>query len=327
MYSHHDGFVEECCYDTHHLMKVREEIEKNFNPYFDKFIETDGGSLLSGAEFEKLKKRFKVCDTKSGKENHKSNFKTLLVEAYEYFEKDRQKYIDIFDEESLEEAEDDSAAFKYKTLKNDCPIIHSTLFNKRAKDLDKYRYEFSIAAPDNLLSVVSNLSRFAREYMEEFYNEENYDEPIYYYDDLELGDIDTEDYTVYGVIGGGIKSHMLYKVYPSAFPNRSRNALWALWYLSGKKTFGCEMDSEFLMIDVAKSITQQNYFYPYELFSFYAFHIYALLKEKAEELGVYIDPRYRYVAVNRFLDFIAKEHDDEISFLKSQIKDGGFGYA
>ena len=190
-----------------------------------------------------------------------------------------------------------------------------------------YRYEFSIAAPDNLLSVVSNLSRFAKEYMEEFYNEENYDEPIYYYDDLELGDIDTEDYTAYGVIGGGIKSHMLYKVQPSAFPNRSRNALWALWYLSGKKTFGCEMDSEFLMIDVDKSITQQNYFYPYELFSYYAFHIYALLKEKAEELGVYIDPGYRYVAVDRFLDFIAKEHDDEISFLKSQIKDGGFGYA
>lgn len=327
MYSHQDGFVEECCYDTHHLMKVREEIEKNFNTYFDKFIETDGGSLLSGAEFEELKKRFKVYDTKSGKENHKSNFKTLLVEAYEDFEKDRQKYIDIFDEESLEEAEDDPAAFKSKTLKNDCPIIHSTLFNKRAKDLDKYRYEFSIAAPDNLLSVVSNLSRFAKEYMEEFYNEENYDEPIYYYDDLELGDIDTEDYTAYGVIGGGIKSHMLYKVQPSAFPNRSRNALWALWYLSGKKTFGCEMDSEFLMIDVDKSITQQNYFYPYELFSYYAFHIYALLKEKAEELGVYIDPGYRYVAVDRFLDFIAKEHDDEISFLKSQIKDGGFGYA
>lgn len=87
------------------------------------------------------------------------------------------------------------------------------------------------------------------------------------------------------------------------------------------------MDSEFLMIDVGKSITQQNYFYPYELFAFYAFEIYKMLRDKATELNTYIDPEYRYVIVDEFLSFVADKHDSEISFLKAQIRDGGLGFA
>ena len=120
---------------------------------------------------------------------------------------------------------------------------------------------------------------------------------------------------------------MLYKVYPAIFPNRSRDAIWALWYLTDKKTFDCKQDSEFLMIDINKFITQQNYFYPYELFAYYAHQIFQMLKEKAESIDVYFDPAYRYVIVDAFLGFVAKKHDDEISILKQQIRDGGFGFA
>ena len=81
------------------------------------------------------------------------------------------------------------------------------------------------------------------------------------------------------------------------------------------------------MIVVGKSITQQNYFYPYELFAFYAFEIYKMLRDKATELNTYIDPEYRYVIVDEFLSFVADKHDGEISFLKAQIRDGGLGFA
>ena len=50
------------------------------------------------------------------------------------------------------------------------------------------------------------------------------------------------------------------------------------------------------------------------------------MKDKAESMGAYIDPGYRYVIVDAFLDFVARQHQDETSFLKSQIRDGGFGY-
>ena len=114
---------------------------------------------------------------------------------------------------------------------------------------------------------------------------------------------------------------MLYKVNPMMFPYRSRNALWALWFLTDKNPFGCKMDSEFLMIDTKNFTMQQNYYYPYELFAFYAFEIYKMLRDKADEMKAYIDPNYRYVIVESFLNYVAGEHGAEIDFYLSQNKD------
>jgi hypothetical protein len=86
------------------------------------------------------------------------------------------------------------------------------------------------------------------------------------------------------------------------------------------------MDSEFLMIDVKESTTQQNYFYPYELFAFYAHQIFQLLKAEAEDLDVYLDPEYRYVIVDSFLSFVADSHESEINLLTSQIRESDYGY-
>jgi len=103
-------------------------------------------------------------------------------------------------------------------------------------------------------------------------------------------------------------------------------AIWALWYLTNKEIIDCKMDSEFLMIDTKESITQQNYFYPYELFAFYAHQIFQLLRREAESLEVIIDPEYRYVIVDSFLTYIAESHISEIDLLMSQIKDSDNGY-
>ena len=81
------------------------------------------------------------------------------------------------------------------------------------------------------------------------------------------------------------------------------------------------------MIDTKINITQQNYFYPYELFHYYAFEIYKMLRDKAVDMGADIDRNYRYVIVDSFLEYVADVHDEEISFLKSQIRDGGMGFS
>lgn len=328
MYAHQEErSVEEVCYKINHIDKVIESINNTFKKYFDKFIMLEAGRIASEEEIKRLAERFGVENVKEKKKiDISQKFKNLLAESIEDFEKDRKKYEAIFDEESLEEYEDDPQYFKSTVLKNECPIIHSTLHNKRAKELDKYRYEFSIAKSQELLSVVSNLYNFADQYINNYYDENLYDN-IVKYEDLRISLLDTDDYTVYGVIGGGIKSHMLYKVYPATFPNRSRDAIWAFWYLTDKKKFDCKQDSEFLMIDIDKSITQQNYFYPYELFVFYAHHIFKLINQEARENGVYIDLNYRYVIVDAFLSFVANEHKEEIDFLRQQIREGVYGNA
>ena len=328
MYTNQDEReVESICYEQDHTEKVLTLIRKNFDHYFRKFVEEEAGLSISKECVDKIGTNLgiKIIQKNKSKDMTKK-LKSIIKEAVEDFEKDREKYECILNEEVLEEYEEDSATFKSVALKNECPIIHATYYNKSAKELDKYRYQFDISNSDDLLTVVTNLYYFAENYKNEFYDINNYD-GINRYCDLRISDLDTDDYTVYGVIGGGIKSHMLYKLYPGLFPNRSRDAIWSLWYLTEKNVIDCEMDSEFLMIDINKYITQQNYYYPYELFTFYAHQIYQMLKKKAEELNVGFDDEYRYVYVDSFVKFITKEHQDEISILKSQIKDGGNSYA
>ena len=327
MYTRMDNSgVEDICYEQGHVETVLYAIKQNFDQYFMRFIDTTAGKGISIEAVQGLQKKLGIEVQKKKKNSDLAeNYKTIIREAIDDFERDQVDYRRIFRQEWLEDLDEDADVFKSKTLRNECPIIRKTLANRRAKELDKYRASFSQADADWLLRIVYNLCVFGDEY------QRNYDPDTYEdaetYQDLDLGLLDTDDYTAYGVIGGGIKTHMLYKVHPSLFPNRSRSAIWALWYLTNKKTFGCHTGSEFLMIDPRKSITQQNYFYPYQLFAFYAFQIYKMLRDKATEYDAYIDPDYRYVIVDAFLEFIAMEHDDEIAFLKSQIRDGGMGYA
>lgn len=318
--------VEDICYEQKHIEKVLSAIKENFEQYFCRFLSSTGGRDISLDNVQELQKKFGMEIHQKKKTNDLSEkFKTIILESIEDFEQDREAYEDIFKQDLLEDLDEDADVFKSKILRNECPIIRKTLANKRAKELDKYRVNFSNADADWLLSVVYKLCVFGDDYQKK-YDPKTY-ENIQTYQDLKLELLDTEDYTAYGVIGGGIKTHMLYKVHPAVFPNRSRSAIWALWYLTNKKTFGCRTDSEFLMIDVSNSVTQQNYFYPYQLFAFYAFEIYKMLRDKATQLDVSIDTAYRYVIVDAFLEFIAMEHDSEISFMKSKIRDGDSGNA
>ena len=327
MYTRMDNSgVEDICYEQKHVEEVLAAIKANFDEHFMRFLESTGGDDVPLPYVQELQRNFGI-EIKTERKNVDltNSFKTIIREAIDDFEKDRESYQKIFRANWLEDLDEDADVFKSKILRNECPIIRKTLANKRAKELEKYRANFSRADADWLLHVVYNLCVFGDNY------QRNYDPNAYQraarYQDLGMGPLDTDEYTAYGVIGGGIKTHMLYKVHPALFPNRSRSAIWALWYLTDKKTFGCKTDSEFLMIDPGKNIVQQNYFYPYQLFAFYAFEIYKMLRDKATKYSAYIDPDYRYVIVDAFLEFIAMEHDDEITFLKSQIKDGGMGFA
>jgi len=318
--------VEKICYEQEHVDKVLEIIKNTFSKYFVEFLAYEGKAGLTEHDVQRIADSLGVDGKAKKKSKDKTqSYKNIIIQGLADFEKDRKKYLDIFDEDTLEEYQDDPSVFKSKTLKHECPIIKSTIYNKRAKVLDKYRRDFKLSDANELLSVVTNLFNFAENYIENEYDLNIYDS-IIGYADLSLSELDTKSCTVYGVIGGGIKSHMLYKNNPAVFPNRSRMAIWALWYLSDKKVIDCTMDSEFLMIDEKANTTQQNYFYPYELFAFYAHQIFQLLKSKAEELDVYLDPEYRYVIVDSFLSFVSDCHAADIELLTNQIKDSDYGF-
>jgi len=321
----HDRMVEDKCYKISHIEKVIAEIHRNFPKYFEDYLKSRE-SHISADRVDALRDLFIVDD--KGKRlvfDRKTAFLDLHKIAIAEFEKDRENYIELFDKELLEEYKDDPSLFKSVALKVETAIIRRTIQNKFAKQLDKYRAAFNMSNPSKLLEVVTKLSHFSENYMGSTYNKNSY-ENIVNYKDLGFTVLDTEEYTAYGVIGGGIKSTMLYKNYPEAFSCRSRMGVWALWYLVAKNTFNCEMDSEFLMIDPKKNITQQNYFYPYELFSFYALQIYLMLKAEADKLGIVLDVAYRFVYVEAFLNFVAIKHIDQINTFSKIYEEKSYGW-
>jgi hypothetical protein len=235
-----------------------------------------------------------------------------MQEGLEKFLHERPQYLTLLDRDYLEEFESDPHAFK-STLKKDCPIIRRCL-NSPAKVMDAYRSSFYQSKGDRMLQVAINLSEFATGVMPGFdaLGQLGADHPA----TLGVSDLDTEPYTAFGVIGGGIRSHFLYNLYPVAFPNRSQNSVWVYYFLTHQKDYGFEDGSEFLMINSDGSGTQQNFFYPYDLFTFYATRLYLLLRENCKKVGYELDETYRYVYLNTFLDFVAGLHSEDINALK-----------
>ena len=97
-------------------------------------VETEAGNLISSADFSQLQSSLGIkvtIDKKKAEKNKRENFINIIKKSIDEFEKNRQKYIDLMDPDLLEEEGEDLMAFKAKTLKNECPIIHNTLFTER----------------------------------------------------------------------------------------------------------------------------------------------------------------------------------------------------
>lgn len=308
--------IEEICYEQDHIDKVWEEIKQVIPTYFQQYIDTEGGHAIQDSEAEELAEKFGSTSKPKSKPKHSQKIlERLLKETITDFEKERQSYQDILELESLEEYKHDVNSFKNTVLKNQIPIIRKTLQNKQAKELDKFRAAFNLAQPGDLFKVTKNIVVLANKWRNDWYDSKEF-EKIDTYEDLDYSTFDEEDYVVYGVIGGGIKSTFIFKLFPEMYPSRSREAVWALYYLSSKKKFGCKEDSQFLMINADEGTTQQNYFYPYSLFAFYALRIFNKLKELYARHGISLPIEYRFAVVDSFLSFVARSNQDEINDLK-----------
>jgi hypothetical protein len=318
--------IEELCYEQEHIDKVWEEIKQSISIYFQQYIDTEGGHTIDENKVEKLAEKFGLsAKPKSKNKDTKKILERLLKEAVADFEKERQIYQGILNLEALEEYKYDVNSFKNTVLKNQIPIIRKTLQNKQAKELDKFRVAFNNAQPGHLFEVTSNIIKLANEWKKEWYDGKEF-EQIATCDDLNYFELDDENYTAFGVIGGGIKSTFIFKLFPEMFPSRSREAVWALYYLSNKKRFGCKEDSQFLMINTNEGTTQQNYFYPYGLFAFYALRVFNKLKELFALQGISLPIEHRFAVVDDFLSFVSRSHQDEINLLKQNSQNYHYDY-
>lgn len=240
--------------------------------------------------------------------------KRSLAERYDpvirSFDRESARYHELLDLDALEEYAYEPSAFR-GILATKCPVIQKAL-NADTEAMEPYQRAFWMTHGRDMLKVTREIAEFGSGYARRITHDQYQDaqSPM----DFGISELDTEQYTLPNVIGGGIRSHFLYNLYPHFFPYRSQSAIWALYFLTGRKDYGFVDSSEFLMVEATG--TQQNFFYPYDLFTYYALHLYRWLKTASENLRYFFFRKHRYVYVDAFLAFITSIHADEINTLR-----------
>jgi len=237
---------------------------------------------------------------------------SILKEAIEDYEGEQPRYKDYMSMSTLLEFDDNPNAFKRET-KTNCPIIRRCLMSNDDV-MKQYKISFNEVTGRQLLDGVKNIADFELEYMATFDDARH--EQAQSYTELNLEALNQPKYGCPGVVGYGVQSSLLYGQHSRAFAHRSQNAIWSLYFMTNKKDFGLEYDSEFLMVQPKYNTCDQNYFYPADLFGFYALKLYLLLKHACEDIGIRFYDRHRYIYLNAFTDYAASLHHKDIEVLK-----------
>ncbi len=298
-----------------HVAKVWAAIEAALPSYWDKFVESE---RKSDAMSELLAKHGKKAPpAKPGQ----TVIAPVFEKAIKEYEKEADRYRNFFDPAAMEEYRDDPNAFK-QGLSRDVPVIANTLRQRNA-ELKEWQMHFRAARANDLLAVFSNVLDFREEWSESHPPDEYAG-----YDALEAFELDPLDndeaMNMQNVIGMGIKSNVLYHLDPQRLPARGQRALYGLYFLSGRSPFGLPSDtSEFLMInDPAHTtddsiIMDQNYWYPYGLFSLYALRVFRWIDAHMSAGNVTLDRTHRYVYVQRFFEAVCAQHAEDLKTMRN----------
>ncbi|GAB4381664.1 MAG: hypothetical protein Kow00121_40740 [Elainellaceae cyanobacterium] len=301
----------ELIYRPEHIEKIEELIEKNFDIYFRKLLD----SAKENDSLEKLKSKWgKRFSQKSDAEI----IKTLFAQQIDEYEKEAESYRKMFKSERFEEYRYEENNFK-KYLIAGSPVIKNS-YHSRAEELSEWQKSFAKTSSVDLLDIFQNLIEFATDYSGSYEEDryENYSSA----DDFDFDEIEEENYGILGVVGMGIKAVTLYHLYPQIFPRRGKLDLFGMYFLTDKAFLRLPTKtSEFIMVNDKANGKEgiykvdQNYWYPYGLFAAYAMKLYRMIARRSEELGAPLDQRYRYVYVNTYLENICACHASDIQTL------------
>jgi hypothetical protein len=299
-----------------HVERVWATIEEALPSYWTRFIEgareTDAASKLATAL---------GGSTRSKPEASSSVLSRVYEKALSSYEKDSERYRHFFDAAAMEEYFDDPNAFK-QMLSKDVPVIANTLRNRRA-DLKEWQMAFRACSSKELLQVFGNVMDFTAQWLEEHPADAYaaFDTP----EAFELDPLDGDATMLKeGVVGMGIKSIILYHLDPQRLPARGRFGLYGLYFLSGKQHYGLpSKSSEFIMVnDLSPApdgsiIMDQNYWYPYGLFSLYSLRVYRWMATRAASEGFRLADAFRYVYTERFFEAVCAEHQADLHTMRA----------
>ena len=235
-----------------HVAQIRAAITKNLPHYFDSLVHPAEAPAPGTDLLARLGEKYKVTASNKATPAPKAKADASSFEkAIADHDKRAQQYRGVFEPEVLEEYRaDDPDTFK-TLLSRKCPVIR-IITNSKSTELKDWRIAYKRCPSEKLLTVFENLLAFASEYLDELGVEKKY-ATLKTAEALAVDDFDTDELSIPGVIGSGIKSLALYHLYPRVFPALGGRSVFALYFLTEKATFDLRSKtSEFLIVNDAK---------------------------------------------------------------------------
>lgn len=285
---------------------VKKLMEENFNPYWTRIfnvvddLETGNGIKIRKDNKEDLKKLQKVV---RGWEEEIDKYHQIIEDAFNlelFYHENEDKY-------DNQEFKDDIFAEKLWTVK-------SALKNANYdREMIRYRDSFKATTASDIFVVVKNILEASDDYIKNKIPNINYNR-IKEIEQLHLEYLNDESMYLTGVIGYGIRSELLHRLYPGSFAIMTRRSLWGMFYLTDEA-------DEFVVdeknMEGTKSRTSHNWTYEYDRFIYYNNFLGNLLEEKFKKYKISFKPNNRFGYINMFLNEIYGLNKRKIEVLYS----------
>ena len=233
------------------------------------------------------------------------------LEINNYYESIKSNFeIDMFDNNNVERYE--YQEFKENIFARDLWTVKGAL--KQASydsDMEIYRKNFMRTSAVDIFSVIRNVLIKTNSYINEYAPNIRYNS-IKYPEQLKINYLEEKDMLLTGVIGLGIRSELLHRLYPGNFAIMTRRSLWGMYFLSNESG---EFITDEKSNDGKRHRTSHNWEYEYDRFMFYNNFISKMLENELKRYGIKMNQNLRFGYVNLFLNEIYKLYQDRIDIL------------
>lgn len=286
------------------LKDIKLKIEDGFLTYFYEVFSITKSSITSDNGI-----RFKMNSINNKKSTVRVEQKISGWE--EEIKKYRSEVAPMFALHNFDE--DDEDCYEYEDVKDELLAKKlwtvSSALKSRDKALERYKNAYWGTTPRELFNTTKHILLETNSYMNNIASGIKFN-TITKVEQLKYDFLEKENMMLTGVIGLGIRSEILHRIYPSHFPIMTRKSLWAMYYLTGE-------EDEFVTDETYDGMhrTEHNWNYDYARFAFYINFVYKQIETLLKEYNITLKSELRFGYVNMFLNSISELNSNKIGFL------------
>lgn len=236
--------------------------------------------------------------------NLKSKIKAIEEEVSEYC----SEFFENFNDDTLDDLEEDLSSFKNEIFAEKLWTVRSALHDVSNPELDRYRESFDNATPREIFIHTRAVLDATKIYLKENFPKIDLSK-VSDVHDLNLDYLDDEKMFMTGVIGYGIRSELLHRMYPSAFAIMTRRTLWAMFFLTNQNEFIIDENRN------GQSRTSHYWNYEYDRFCYYNNFLTNMFDVYLKRYKITIKPELRFGYINLMLVEFSRQYREEINDL------------